>query len=82
MFTPYVCKDRPGVVHLAYPKSGGQGRYHDYHDDYEGLVDQTLCGESNYMDVQPADTLVTCLMCLSVHFKAQQDEAAYYRDIR
>jgi hypothetical protein len=80
MFTPYVCKDRPGVVHLAYPKSGASG--HHYYDDYEGLVDQTLCGEGNYMDVQSVDTLVTCLMCLSVHDKAQQDEAAYYRDIR
>jgi hypothetical protein len=82
MFTPYTCKDRQGLVHLAYQKSRAQGRYHDHHDDYENAVDSTLCGWNDYLTVQPVDTLVTCLMCLSVHDKAQQDEATYYRDIR
>jgi len=54
----YLGKDRQGLVHLAYPHS-------IYQEDYESLIDATLCGEANYMEEQPAGTLVTCLQCIA-----------------
>lgn len=67
MYIPYVCKDRYGVVHLAYPRFDRR-----YYHEAEDLVDHTLCGEVNYMAAPPKNAFVTCLMCSGEYDRAQQ----------
>ena len=72
----YACKDRQGIVHLAWQMASSH-RWDDdmsYPDD-DYPVDRTLCEESNYMD--KTIQAVTCLMCLGESFRRAQEEERY-----
>jgi hypothetical protein len=62
--TLYRCRDRSGVVHIAWTQNWRQGldwNERDISDDYP--LDETICGETNFM--HKTEEPVTCLGCLA-----------------
>lgn len=58
----YRCQDRSGVVHIALDRSWIDKL--DWNERGSGDdVDETLCGENNYM--KRVETDVTCIVCLA-----------------
>lgn len=76
----YRCRDREGVVHWAYDRSWRHRPGMESDSAAEAAVDETFCGDANYMDEVDAD--VTCMLCLDAVTRAERDLVEYERQRR